>query len=278
MSVYSPPAQPSIHPDGTLGCVLMEKIELGVAGNLLHFSTPGPLPPSLAGRFFLARCAPDTWEDRRDNWSIYTRRALFVAGTPANGGPDTLALQLPPGDDPGFHWLRRQPLGTRINLLGPLGQTVDLPAAVRTLLLVCTDELMPVLLPLAHTLLDRGGRVTLYLRQTGPTSEPARHLLPLAVEVHHLPDRSTWEAELQSVLRWADHVAAALDLDHYHTLAHAIRRARFRIEPGFAHALAAPNLICGYGACLACVVPTAEGGYTRACVHGPFFPLEELVR
>jgi dihydroorotate dehydrogenase electron transfer subunit len=36
------------------------------------------------------------------------------------------------------------------------------------------------------------------------------------------------------------------------------------------------DLACGYGACLACVVPLANGSLTRACVHGPVFDLLEL--
>jgi hypothetical protein len=267
---------PILHPDGTLGCVLAEKTDLGSAGILLEFLTPAPGPAPLAGRYFLARCILDTWEDRIADWSIYARRPLFAAGPP--GGVARIVLQLPRCDDPGYAWLRRQALGTRINLIGPLGQTTDLPTAVRTLLVISTDERMPLMLPFIHAELDQGGRVTLYLRGAETTSAAARQLLPLAVEVHQLPDPAQWDAELQTALRWADRVVAALDLDHYHVLAAAIKRARFRLEAGFAHVLAAPDLICGYGACLACAVPTAGGGYTRACIHGPMFPLEELVR
>ena len=51
---------------------------------------------------------------------------------------------------------------------------------------------------------------------------------------------------------------------------------RLRLESGFALALVESDLACGYGACLACVVPLAGGSLTRACVHGPVFDLLEL--
>ena len=34
------------------------------------------------GRYFLARCAEDTIDARRSDWSIYTRRPLICAGAP----------------------------------------------------------------------------------------------------------------------------------------------------------------------------------------------------
>jgi dihydroorotate dehydrogenase electron transfer subunit len=33
---------------------------------------------------------------------------------------------------------------------------------------------------------------------------------------------------------------------------------------------------CGVGACLACVVPAAGGGYVRVCTEGPVFPAEAI--
>ena len=60
-------------------------------------------------------------------------------------------------------------------------------------------------------------------------------------------------------------------------LAEIIRNRRFRLEENYAHMLVRADLACGYGACLACVVPTANGGVTRACVHGPVIDLTRLI-
>jgi len=56
----------------------------------------------------------------------------------------------------------------------------------------------------------------------------------------------------------------------YQHLAYEIQQRRYRLEAGFAQVLVDADLMCGVGACLACVVPTAGGGFTRACVHGRF--------
>jgi dihydroorotate dehydrogenase electron transfer subunit len=33
---------------------------------------------------------------------------------------------------------------------------------------------------------------------------------------------------------------------------------------------------CGYGACLGCAVPHAEGGFAMCCTDGPVFALQEV--
>ncbi len=212
------------------------------------------------------------------DWSVYARRPLFVAGPPQQGVNPLLSLLLPSLADAGYSWLRRLPLEARQPhgaLRKPSG-----PAGLRArYFFVCSEELAPLLLPFAHTMLDRGGRVTVHMQTHSGDTSAALNLLPIAVEVHHLPEQAQWINELQSrALRWADFVIAALALEHYAALAQAIRAARFRLESGFAFAFAGSTLVCGFGACLACVVPTTDGSYTRACVHGPLFPLEQLVR
>jgi hypothetical protein len=49
-----------------------------------------------------------------------------------------------------------------------------------------------------------------------------------------------------------------------------------RIEKGLVQCLVDARLACGYGACLACLTPLANGRWTRACVHGPVFDLASL--
>jgi hypothetical protein len=278
MHSKQPSSAPILHPDGTLGARLAAKYDLGAAGTLLHFQLPVQLDSLPMGRFYLARCTPDTPEDRWADWSIYARRPLFVAGPAQAGSEPSLTLLLPHSADAGYGWLQRQSLETRINLSGPYGRIVDLPTTARTLLILCTEALLAPLLPFIHAMLDRGGRVTLAVQNQSEPSSALLALLPIAVEVQPLPPQAEWADALQGVLRWADHLITALDPADYTALAQAVRAARFRLEPDFALAFAAPDLLCGFGACLACVIPTADGSLTRACVHGPFFPLEKLVR
>jgi dihydroorotate dehydrogenase electron transfer subunit len=101
--------------------------------------------------------------------------------------------------------------------------------------------------------------------------------LPIAVEVRQAVTAAQWQQQLADTIRWADQIAVALPWATLPPLQQTIQQQRFRLEPGFVQALVPSDLVCGFGACLACVVPTRDGGYTRACVHGPVFDLTTLV-
>ena len=67
-----------------------------------------------------------------------------------------------------------------------------------------------------------------------------------------------------------------LVVDDNARLAQLVRAKRFRLDNTFAHVLVHSDLVCGTGACLACVVSTKDASFTRACIHGPVFPLATL--
>jgi len=258
---------------------------------------PGLAQGSLSGRYFLARCGAQTPQERDENWQIYLRRPLFVATqrrAPAehqqadaeNQAPEVKPvndeevweLLLPASPDPGYRWLAEQAVGATINLIGPLGQGFTLPAHSRHLLLLATTDRAAILLTLLDPILDKGGHVTLVLSTTPGNDNPLLPLLPLPVEVRLATTAQEWQKHLTETLPWADQLCAALPATEFQPLADLIRRKRFRLDPGFAQVLVEADLACGVGACLACIVPIANGGYTRACVHGPVFDLTALVR
>jgi dihydroorotate dehydrogenase electron transfer subunit len=192
--------------------------------------------------------------------------------------------------DPGIAWLRNRQVGEKLNLTGPYGTGFPLLPLTRRLL-VLTDSLrLGRIMPLIDDALDRGGQVTLLLLDDAPDAigdEALRAGLPLAIELHRLPiseaahgtsalRTGAWTAAVEPSLRWCDQLCIALDAAHLPPLADAIRRVRLRFDGGFAFALVDADLACGYGACLACVVPLANGSLTRACIHGPVFDLLEL--
>ena len=269
---------------------------------------PGPvtglalaLPPGLltpeqaAGRYFLARCGAQSPTERAEEWSIYLRRPLFVAGqgrlASRTEPPGEVWHFLLPGpmpgplQDPGYAWLARRRPGETVNLLGPFGNGFRLHGHSRNLLLLAeprdgpaTDpDWLALLLPTVHPMLDRGGRVTLLLRQREPLAPGLVRSLPLAVEIQTASSESEWRALLEPALAWADQVLAGLPREGYPELAQAVSQVRFRLEEGFVQVLVQADLVCATGACLACVVPLPGGGLTRACVHGPVFDLTRLV-
>jgi hypothetical protein len=126
--------------------------------------------------------------------------------------------------------------------------------------------------------LDRGGQVSLVLLEEQPGEADVAALrprLPLSLELRTVAT-AAWVGDIASDLRWADQLCAALPTPRLPPLAEAIRQARLRLESGFAFTLVDADLACGYGACLACSVPLANGSLTRSCIHGPVFDLIEL--
>jgi dihydroorotate dehydrogenase electron transfer subunit len=272
------PPHPSQGLDGTLTAVLLDKLKIAQATVLRLALPPGLAQLSIAGRYVLARCGASTPWERRHAWHIYLRRSLFAIAcrpSPETSVHDIWDFLLPSGDDPGYCWLAEQPAGASINLIGPLGRSFALPNNARNLLLLADLSYAPTLFPLAETMLDRGGRVTLILAE--PDAAPLTPALPLAVEVHTVANVDEYQAHLDATVLWADFIAAATPASLISPLAAAIRRRRFHLEAGIAEALVRADLVCGTGACLACVVPTADGGYTRACVHGPVLDLTKLL-
>lgn len=235
------------------------------------------LEGQIAGRYFLARCAEEV-DGERTEWSLYLRRPLYAV----QQRREEWLLHLPPDEDPGHAWLRRRAEGAAVDLLGPFGNGFALPENGRNLLLLAdlTDNpgWLALLLALLEPMLDRGGRVTLLLRLDGSLDETALSHLPIAVEIQTAPDERAWEQALAIAIPWADQICAGVGRGRYTSLAQAIQSKRFRLEEGFCQILVQADILCGVGACLACVIPTANGGITRACAHGPVFDLTRLAQ
>lgn len=263
---------PTLNADGSITAVVEEA---GAA--TLRLKLPGAVETAgAAGRFLLARCAPADDGAREDDWQVLLRRALFPsAARRAGDGLGAWEVLLPPAEDAGGRRLRLLRAGDALHLTGPLGTGFTLHPHSRALLLLGDAQRVPVLLPLAEAMLDRNGRVTLIVRGDAGEAAALAARLPLAVEVRPAAP-ADWGEALASTARWADQVCMALPNGDLAGALELLRRARFRIDEGFAQALVEADLACGYGACLACAVPLGRGGLTRACVHGPVFDLLRL--
>jgi dihydroorotate dehydrogenase electron transfer subunit len=130
-------------------------------------------------------------------------------------------------------------------------------------------------LPVVHTMLDRGGRVTILIRGQNDAAAHLLPLIPIPVEVRIIPEEA-WLTQLAEAVRWADQLCVALPNQDYAPLANQIRTLRFQLDNNFAHVLITSDILCGVGACLACVTPTRDGNLTRTCIHGPVFPLAAI--
>ena len=229
----------------------------------------------LAGRFFLARCGVHSSVEQPDNWQFYLRRPLFATSVRSHPTEAQVVVTTTPlmQCDPGFEWLTRLEAGEPVNLVGPLGIGFRLMPHSRSLLLVADLARMALLLPLVDEMLDRGGKVVLLVQlQAGGDADQIKPLidrLPLAVEVQRAAPGAEWQAALAQLIPWADQVCGALPQAEIAGLITQMKRLRFRLGQGFGQLLVEADLACGWGSCLACIVPLGNGSHTRACVHGP---------
>lgn len=268
------------NPDGTRGAIVAAPPRLLNESAVLAVRLPGGLGAAgVNGRYFLARCGVKTEEERWSQWQIYLRRPLFgihLRPGRVDEAGDLWELHLPLTGDPGYRWLLEQPVGQMLNLLGPFGRGFTLQAHSRNLLLLADATRAPLLFALSDAMLDQGGRVTLLVQGTSDAVDTLMPLLPIPVEVRQATDHALWAAQIGELTPWADQICVALPIPQLSTVAALIRQQRFRTEASFAQALIEADLVCGVGACLACIVPVRDAGYTRACMHGPVMGLLEL--
>ena len=252
------------------GAVIVHRQELG-GGLWMQVSWQGQAGSPQAGQFFLLRCGND--------WSRYLRRSLF----PANIDGPTLTFWGDPARDDAFAWLNGQPDGARLDLLGPFGRGFSVQHQQQRLLLVAQAHRVAALLALMGPQLGRGGHVGLLLEAPTAADLVPPSALPPAVEYYTATEDGTageadgLAAVLPRALQWADLLCAAGSLDFLHGLRRHVDEARYGLRSGFAQALAPVPLLCGVGACLACLVASgSDRGRHRACVRGPVFDLTEL--
>lgn len=274
---------PTLHSDGSLTGVVQQPGRHDAFLTTITLNLPGSLgAEGLAGRLFMASC----WDDPEMPGRIYLRRPLFLVQCRSLADSTLLRCEflLPGRNDPGAAWLRRLPVDAGVHILGPLGNGFALHPHSRSLLLVADHERVLSLLPLIDQMLDRGGQTTLLLREMDSLALPDYQALrlalasrlPLAVEIQSVRSQEEWHAALAQLLPWADQMCAALPLSIFAELAGHVRQTRFRLDEGFAQMIVEADYACGWGGCLACIVPLRRGGYTRACIHGPVIDLTAL--
>lgn len=271
---------PATNADGTRTGVIAAPPRLLNGSALVAMRLPSGLATTgVSGRYLLARCGVQHEEERWQNWQIYLRRPLFgvqVRPSLATEEGDTWECYLPLADDPGYQWLLQQSVGQAINLLGPYGQGFTLHPHSRNLLLLTDATQAPLLFALSDAMLDQGGRVTLLVRGSTDEIGVLTPLLSIPVEVRQATTEAMWAEQVGDLVPWADQICLALPNVQLPGVAALVRQHRFRVDAGFAQARVEADLVCGVGACLACVVPVRDGSYTRACVHGPVMNLMEL--
>jgi dihydroorotate dehydrogenase electron transfer subunit len=255
---------------------IIERRELG-ALRQISLLAPELARAARPGHYVLASCAPPGSADP------LLRRVAFLAGADPAAG--TAELLIDP-DERGLDWLAAQPVGARLDLFGPLGTPFALDGRTRNLLLAGAGPALPALIFLARAAAAGGGAVVLLAAAAGAARLPPPFLLPPDLEYQSSAEGPAALAGLlgapspggsifASPIAWADQICLALTENLIAPAADAVRAGRMRWGRGFAQAAIAGPILCGVGACQACLIDTRHGLRTR-CKDGPVFDLRDL--
>lgn len=231
------------------------------------------------GHVVMVRCAPISSADP------LLRRPLFLVG--ADRATATITLLITP-TEPGLAWLAAQPVGSQLDLYGPVGQPFTLDGRSQRLLLAGSGSALPSLFFLATQAVMRRHEVVLLAAATDLSYLPPPYVLPSEVEYQTSDQAATGLIAMLTTstqtalptlsdnpLAWADHLALALDLPLIDPLIEVVRMGRIRWQRGFAQVALAGSMPCGLGLCQACSCETRDGPRLR-CKDGPVFDLRDL--
>jgi NAD(P)H-flavin reductase len=155
------------------------------------------------------------------------------------------------------HW---QP-GDGLLLRGPLGKGFSMPNHTSRLALAALGKDCEHLLPLAGTLIGRGGEVALLTDHQHPH-------LPTQVEISPL-------SNLEEALMWADFLAVSGSPEELARLKTTLYSKRMLPCP--AQALILMPMPCGaLGSCGVCALTDSKGHTLLACEDGPVFEWDKL--
>jgi dihydroorotate dehydrogenase electron transfer subunit len=181
----------------------------------------------------------------------------------------------------GSSWLVQQPVGTVLDVLGPLGNTFPVAPKSQNLLMVAGGVGAAPVLMLAQESVVKGLNVTYLLGAMSANGLLAPQHLPGEVEyVVATNDGSAGHQGfvtdlVPDYLQWADQVFACGPEPMFQSLRRQVLANRFASKPTV-HLSIERSMACGVGACLGCMVETKRGMRT-SCVDGPVFEMDELV-
>ena len=268
----------ALAPFGRRACEVTRNLESGGYRIISAIDPEGPEPA--AGQFYML-AAESGWggEDGRP----YLARAFSVADCePADGGLrlDFLAQDVGPGTE----LLCALERGERLMITGPLGRPFSAPA-----------ELAP---GAPGAILVGGGigiaPMAIWRRRLAQAGTPTRVLLGfrdrehsggldlfdcsevrIATEDGHRGHKGYVTDLLAMLLEGDDAPNAAVYACGPPAMLEAVRTMCATAGVACELAMEAP-MACGFGACMGCAVPLADGGYMRLCLDGPVVRGEQI--
>ena len=181
----------------------------------------------------------------------------------------------------GSAWLASRPIGTMLDILGPLGNTYKISPRSRNLLMVAGGVGAAPLVMLTEQALAKGMAVTFLMGAADAAGLLAASLLPSAVEYVVATDDGSQGHQgfvtdlVPPYLRWADQIFACGPDALFRSLRTGVLANRLGDKPTVQVSVER-GMACGLGACLGCVVETRHGMQT-SCVQGPIYDMDEVV-
>ena len=181
----------------------------------------------------------------------------------------------------GSAWFCTRPVGTIVDVLGPLGNTFDVSPRSERLLMVAGGVGAAPVFMLAESAVKRGLSVTFLLGAMNAEALLATHEMPQEVEYIVATDDGSQGHNgfvtdlVPEYLQWADQVFACGPEPMFRSLRGQILKHRLGKKPSVQVSVER-TMACGLGACLGCVVET-RSGMVPSCTEGPVFDMDRLV-
>lgn len=181
----------------------------------------------------------------------------------------------------GSAWLVDQPIGTVLDVMGPLGNGFDVSSKSERILMIAGGVGVAPLVHLTDTALERGQSVTFLMGAATADTLLAANELPSAVEYIVATDDGSQGHHgfvtdlVPEYLTWADTVFACGPDPMLRSLNNVVKQHRFGRTPRVYVSVERP-MACGVGVCLGCMVETRRGMVT-SCVDGPVYDIDHIV-
>lgn len=212
------------------------------------------------GQSLLARLGDRSQEQL--SWAMYVREQWWPIGVTDR---DVLRVELP----------RRNlyEVGQVVQLLGPIGQPFRFRQRLHRVMLIAYNTEPTPLTVMTPLLIKNQVNVTLLLLGEA-RSYNTRHLPP-EVEIIKADDNFQWP-DMVRTLPETDQVFAIVgrddELGRFTELFNLVASQRADVPEHYLFGVFQSTLVCGVGACDACVLRTRDG-IRRICTDGPMFDL-----
>src|SRR5215210_4656640 len=181
----------------------------------------------------------------------------------------------------GSSWLAERLPGERLGMLGPLGNSFNIPSRAQRLLMIGGGVGVAPLVMLSDEAAAKNLDVVFVMGAATESGLLAPSELSERVEYAVATDdgsrghRGLATELIGDFVQWADHIYACGPEPMYRTLRAVVEPLRINRKPSVQISVER-GMACGLGACLGCVVETTRG-MIASCVKGPVFDLDDII-